>query len=181
MISTKGEYVGVNLSNLKLYSVAPGPMRSSNAWVNCRWASIWTRSSVSLGVKLQAVSLYKICPLDFNILNVIIGPTSVAGPKYCPRIILLSGNMGVLSRNITQSYHPNLLMWLMSAVVPFIIVSCTRPFVMYILFMELDQINASSSMQWSHKTLGEPVRIIFRDTPLFSSWMLPSAACIHGE
>ncbi len=36
-------------------------------------------------------------------------------------------------------------------------------------------------MQWSHRTLGDPVFVILRDKPHFNPRIDPSAACCHGE
>jgi hypothetical protein len=69
----------------------------------------------------------------------------------------------------------------MLAVLPVIMVSGTLPLVMYILLLVEEWINASSSVQWSQSTLGEPVLIILGDIPHFSSWIQPSAACYHRE
>ncbi len=58
-------------------------------------------------------------------------------------------------------------MWLMLAVLPDIMVSGTLPLVIYTELLVGEQINASSSIQWSHSKLGEPVLIILRDTQKF--------------
>ncbi len=52
----------------------------------------------------------------------------------------------------------------MSAVQLVIMVSGTLPLVMYMSIQVEEQISASSSIQWSHETLGDPVLIIFWDT-----------------
>ena len=136
---------------------------------------------VSLLVRCRRVNLQTVCPFNLRILVVKAEPTSVAGPKYHPKINLLSGKVGRLSRNITQSYQPNSHMWLMLAVLPVIMVSGTSPLVIYTELLVNERINASSSIQWSQSTLGEPVLIILRDTPCFSLRIQPSAACCHGE
>ncbi len=76
------------------------------------------------------VNLQTVFPYNLRILAVKAEPTSVAGLKYRPKINLLSGKVRRLSRNITQSYQPNLHMWLMLALLPVIIVSGTSPLVM---------------------------------------------------
>jgi hypothetical protein len=83
--------------------------------------------------------------------------TLAAGPKYCPRINLTSGKVGMLSQNITQSYQPNSHMWLILAVLPVIMVSGTLPLVIYTELLVDERIKASSSIKWSHSTLGESV------------------------
>ncbi len=81
-------------------------------------------------VRCHRVDLQTVCPFNLRILAVKDEPTSVVGPKYHPTINLLSGKVGRLSQNITQSYQPNSHMWLMSAVLTVIIVSGTSPLVM---------------------------------------------------
>ncbi len=81
-------------------------------------------------VRCHRVDLQIVCPFGLRILAVKAEPTSVAGPKYHPKINLLSGKVGRLSRNITQSYQSNSHMWLMLAVLLVIIVSGTLPLVM---------------------------------------------------
>ncbi len=93
----------------------------------------------------------------------------------------MSGKVGKLSQNITQSYQPNSHMWLMLAVLPVIMVSGTSPLVIYTELLVKEQINASSLIQWAQSTLGELVLIILPDTPRFSSRIQLSAACCHGE
>ena len=80
-------------------------------------------------VRCCRVDLQAVCQFVLRILAVKAEPTSVAGPKYCPKINLLSGKVGRLSQKITQSYQPNSHMWLMSAVLLVIIVSGTLPLV----------------------------------------------------
>ncbi len=74
-------------------------------------------------------------------------PTSVAGPKYRPKVNFTSGNVGTLSLHITQSYQLNSHMWLMLAVLPVIMVSGTSSLVIYTLLLVDEWINASSSEQ----------------------------------
>jgi hypothetical protein len=74
-------------------------------------------------------------------------PTLVAGPKYRPKVNLTFRNVETLSLNITQSYHPNSRMPLISAVLPVIMISGTLPLVILILLLVDEQINASSSIQ----------------------------------
>jgi hypothetical protein len=70
----------------------------------------------------------------------------VAGPKSHPKVNLMSGNVGTLSLNITQSYQPNSHMWLILVVLLVIMVSGTLPLVMYILLLVDERIKASSSI-----------------------------------
>jgi hypothetical protein len=102
-------------------------MVSSNTLRVSKWIGQW----VSLSVRCRRVDLQTVCLFNLRILAVEAEPTSVAGPKYHPRINLTSRKVGTLSQNITQSYQPNSHMWIMSAVLPVIIVSGTLPLVMF--------------------------------------------------
>jgi hypothetical protein len=120
-----------------------------------------------LSFRCHRVDLQTVCPFDLRILAVKAEPTSVAGSKYHPKVNLTSGNVGTLSLNITQSYQPNSHMWLMSAVLPVIMVSGTLSLVIYTVLLVDEWINASSLIQWSQSTLGELV-LSFYGTPLVS-------------
>ena len=106
----------------------------------------WIEQWISLLFRCHRVDLQTVCPFDLRILAVKAEPTLVAGPKYCPRINLMSGKVGTLSRNMTQSYQPNSHMWLMLAVLPVIMVSGTLPLVIYTELLVDERINASSSI-----------------------------------
>eukprot|EP00970_Alexandrium_tamarense_P016402 scaffold6485_cov76-Alexandrium_tamarense.AAC.1 len=57
----------------------------------------------------------------------IAGPTSTLGPRYRPRTNFGSGYGATSSRNITQSYHPNSQIQLISGVSPIIMASGVLP------------------------------------------------------
>ena len=80
-----------------------------------------TAQTVSSGVRCCKVNWQVYCLFCFRILAVSANPTSMAGPRYCPRVILSSGKaieFAVL-QNINQLYQENLQIWLISAVPPF--------------------------------------------------------------
>ena len=72
-------------------------------------------------------------------------------------------------------------MLLILAVFLVIMIFGTCLLVMYMLLVMQEQKYAWTSVQLSQSCLGNPVPIIFWDTPLSSSRIHPSAACIHGE
>ncbi len=125
----------------------------------------WMKNDLTTGARQHNIG----CPIKIVLVS-----TS-------DEVNLTSGNVETLSLNITQSYQPNSHMWLMMAVLPVSMVSGTSPLVIYTLLLVDEWINASSSIQWSQSTLGEPVLIILWDAPCFSSEIQPSAACCHGE
>ncbi len=103
------------------------------------------------------------------------------GPRYRPRIIRSSGYVRALSQNITQSNQSNSQIWLMSVVVPVIMVSGFLPMVIWILLHVEVHIKLSNSMQWSQWVLEKPVFNILCDVPHLSSWIQPSVAFTMGE
>ncbi len=94
---------------------------------------------INQAIHIPHLDHHLLCPVQCRVNDVIVNDlpkflatdqsTSVAGPKYRPKINLLSVKVRRLSQNITQSYQPNSHMWLMSAVLPVIIVSVTLPLV----------------------------------------------------
>jgi hypothetical protein len=69
----------------------------------------------------------------------------------------------------------------MSVVLPVMMVSGNSPLIIYILLLVNEQINASSSTQWPQSTLGEPVLIIFWDTPILIHGYNPQRPAATGS
>jgi hypothetical protein len=76
-----------------------------------------THFLVDMAVSLfrcRSVDLQTVCPFDLWILAVKAEPMLVTGPKYCPKVNLMSGNVGTLSLNIsnhTNQIHMCDLFW----------------------------------------------------------------------
>ena len=171
---------GVKSCSSKSSGVALGPSFSLMAWSNFSQRALWTSLLHSSSLRCLSVDLQTKCPLGIRIFAVSIDPTSMAGPRYLPRVGLSLENLEG-SWYITQSNQPNWHIRLMSAVSPDIMVSGTCPAVIYMLLVEQEQIIAINSMQWSQSFFGEPVLIINQETPRLSSRIHLLAVCIHGE
>jgi hypothetical protein len=74
-----------------------GSKVASYSLINTLHVSKWIGQWVSSSVRCRRVNLQTVCPFNLRILAVKAEPTSVAGPKYRPKINLLSGKVGRLS------------------------------------------------------------------------------------
>jgi hypothetical protein len=89
-------------------------------------------------------------------------------------IILDTGNLAAVSRNLTHSYQTYSAMVEMSTVSPLTMLSGTWPSRPYISREVSDLTYASLIMQSSQRHLGQPERNICRPTPFFNSRTAPS-------
>ena len=103
--------------------------------------------SLSANVKPQNVERGTTWPLGITIFAIMAGPTPMLGPRYLLNTTLLPGNRAGILRNITHSYHPNSLIWLMSALSPFIIASGVSSSRTHMSYTVQEWIRASSSRQ----------------------------------
>ena len=174
-------FAGVKSWSSKSVGLAAAPRVPSTAWSKLCCKALCTSLFCSSSVRCQSINLQTYCPFGFRMFLVSINPISMAGPRYCPSKALSSGKV-VWSWYNTQSYQPNWhTIWLMSAVSRVIIVAGTCPAVIQILLVMQERINTCNIIQWSQSRLEEPVLIIIQETPLLSSRIQPSAACIHRE
>ena len=84
-------YSGVRASGGKPSLIVAAPWDFWMARSNARRISLWTASSCSSSVRCRTVERQTTSPLCFSIFIVRADPTSIAGSRYLPRIILSSG------------------------------------------------------------------------------------------